>query len=155
MQGCIDQSNIAEALALLPIFLSGCQRLLVVAGRTYTERLWCIMEIFIFLEMGGKISNVDIKPIHGTAAELAQLFASFDVQEAKCFLLEDRSRLLAVIEAAYGSFDLFNEHVRSLMLEACPLPKSSVGPARLQRQQSSVGRVLNVARDMLGRRATL
>ena len=120
MQGCIDQSNITEALALLPIFLSGCQRLLVIAGRTYTERLWCIMEIFIFLEMGGAISNVDIKPIHGTTAELAQHFASFDVQEAKCFLLEDRLRLLAVIEAAYGSFDLFNEHVRSLMLEACP-----------------------------------
>ena len=125
-QGCIDQLNIAETLASLPIFVSGCRRLLVIAGHTYTERLWCIIEIFVFLEMGGKISNVGIKPIHETTAELAQQFASFDVQEAKCFLPEDRSRLLAVIEAAFGSFEMFNEHVSSLMLEAFPEHSSTV-----------------------------
>jgi len=38
---CIDQRNVQEALACLPIFLAGCDRLLVLAGPTYSSRLWC------------------------------------------------------------------------------------------------------------------
>ena len=50
-QACIDQSNIAASLPCLPIFLSGCKELLVVAGDTYTSRLWCVMELFTFLKV--------------------------------------------------------------------------------------------------------
>ena len=49
-QACIDQNNIAASLPCLPIFLSGCKELLVVAGATYTSRLWCVMELFTFLK---------------------------------------------------------------------------------------------------------
>lgn len=37
---CIDQSNIEDTLASLPVFLAGCQTLLVLAGETYLARLW-------------------------------------------------------------------------------------------------------------------
>jgi hypothetical protein len=37
---CIDQSKITEGLRALPIFLASCKRMLVVAGNTYTGRLW-------------------------------------------------------------------------------------------------------------------
>ena len=43
-----DQSNIQQSLACLPVFLAGCQMLLVVAGPTYCSRLWCVMELFAF-----------------------------------------------------------------------------------------------------------
>ena len=44
-QACIDQTAIADSLACLPVFLAGCKNLLVLAGPTYTERLWCVMEV--------------------------------------------------------------------------------------------------------------
>ena len=47
-KACLDQGNIQQALACLPVFLAGCQTLLVVAGPTYCSRLWCVMEIFTF-----------------------------------------------------------------------------------------------------------
>ena len=47
-KACIDQSNIEQSLACLPVFLAGCQTLLVVAGPTYCSRLWCVMELFTF-----------------------------------------------------------------------------------------------------------
>ena len=45
---CIDRNNIEQSLACLPVFLAGCQTLLVVAGPTYCSRLWCVMELFTF-----------------------------------------------------------------------------------------------------------
>ena len=47
-KACIDQSDIQQSLACLPVFLAGCQTLLVVAGPTYCSRLWCVMELFTF-----------------------------------------------------------------------------------------------------------
>ena len=47
-KACIDQNNIKQSLACLPVFLAGCQTLLVVAGPTYCSRLWCVMELFTF-----------------------------------------------------------------------------------------------------------
>ena len=47
-KACIDQNNIEQSLACLPVFLAGCQTLLVVAGPTYCSRLWCVMELFTF-----------------------------------------------------------------------------------------------------------
>ena len=40
-KACIKQDSIDEALACLPVFLAGCERMLVIAGKTYTTRLWC------------------------------------------------------------------------------------------------------------------
>ncbi len=42
-KACINQSsadNIKASLALLPIHLAGCKRLLVLIGPTYSTRLW-------------------------------------------------------------------------------------------------------------------
>ena len=47
-KACIDQNNIQQSLACLPVFLAGCQTLLVVAGPTYCSSLWCVMELFTF-----------------------------------------------------------------------------------------------------------
>ena len=36
---CIDQNNIEDSLACLPVFLAGCKKLLVLCGETYLQRL--------------------------------------------------------------------------------------------------------------------
>ena len=41
-KACIDQSSIDANLACLPVWLSGCSSLLVLAGPTYASRLWYV-----------------------------------------------------------------------------------------------------------------
>ena len=41
-------------------------------GPTYCDRLWCVMEIFTFLRMGGEISRVAITPIELFAVQASE-----------------------------------------------------------------------------------
>ena len=92
------------------------------AGPTYCSRLWCVMEIFTFMRMGGTRERIEVKMIthkdhtHPAAAkkELKKQFATFDAAKAECFLPKDKHRLLAVVEAGFGDFKEFNQHVRSI-----------------------------------------
>ena len=120
-KACIDQTNIDQSLACLPVFLSGCEILLIVAGPTYCSRLWCVMEIFTFLRMGGERERIELtlitNPGQNQAAakrELATQLGTFNASKAQCFKQEDRQRLLAVIEAGFGDFDEFNKGVREV-----------------------------------------
>ena len=51
-------------------------------------------------------------------ADLPTTLAKFDAERAQCFYDADRQKLLAVIEAAFGTFGLFNGHVRAIFAEA-------------------------------------
>ena len=123
-KGCIDQNDPVKKLKgidCVPIFLAGCQTLLIVAGPTYCSRLWCVMEIFTFLRMGGERERIELKlianPGQDQAAakrELATQLGTFNASKAQCFKQEDRQRLLAVIEAGFGDFDEFNKGVREV-----------------------------------------
>ena len=99
-KACIDQSNINSDLRCLPIFLSGCRSLVVLAGPTYSQRLWCVLEIFVFLRTGGTEERVVVHHLGGE--NVHKSLTQFDASKAKCFLHSDRHRLLAVIEAAFG-----------------------------------------------------
>jgi hypothetical protein len=43
----INQADIEESLRCLPVYLMGCKQVLVMCGDTYTDRLWCIWELYI------------------------------------------------------------------------------------------------------------
>jgi hypothetical protein len=134
-RACIDQSNIELNLACLPVHLAGCVQLLVLAGSTYCTRLWCLMELFTFVKMGGSAANVTVVPLVGGSsaeasghharvalsseatfkAEVAQLFSGFDANRAQCFVQSERQRLLGIIEAGFGSIHDFNATVRDIL----------------------------------------
>jgi len=57
----IDQSTIATSIELLPVYLAGCQSVVALAGETYLTRLWCVMELFVFVETGG--DRITVLPI--------------------------------------------------------------------------------------------
>lgn len=119
-KACIDQDNIDASLACLPIFLSGCKQLLVAAGPTYSTRLWCVVEIFTFLKMGGTQNELVFLPIGG--ADVRRQLASFDAAKAQCFLRRDREKLLSVIESGFGDLYDFNETVKSFFPKAKEMP---------------------------------
>ena len=115
--------NIDENLMCLPVFLAGCKKLYIVCGPTFLERLWCMLEIFVFIEMGGKTDDVQlffIPPEGVVEPEKLQTyfedkFATFDVAEASCYDPVQKDRLLAIVEAGFGGLDRFNAALTTTM----------------------------------------
>ena len=136
---CIDQKDIDANLMCLPVFLSGCKTILLMVGTTYLSRLWCILEIFVFFEMGADVDRVELKLIseksgalggggegnsanqndadfvHAERRALVNLFGSFNANQARCFDMVQRERLLAIVEAGFGGVDLFNQALRNIL----------------------------------------
>ena len=75
--------------------------------------LWCVMEIFVFVQMGGERERAVILPLTDDADLLGNL-VRFSAGEAQCFLPGDRHKLLATIEASFGTFHPFNKIVSSI-----------------------------------------
>ena len=118
---CIDQRGDIEAqLTSLPVFLAGCKSLLVLLGPTYTQRLWCVLEVFMFIRIkdvgasGGSSDQLVIKLL-GDMTDLAQSLSRFDAAKAQCRYDRDRQRLLAVIEASFGTAAPFNQLVLEVL----------------------------------------
>ena len=109
-QACIDQEDIAANLQALPVFLGGCQELVVLVGGSYGTRLWCLMELFCFLRMGGKQMRV-----YELGDGLKETLMNASATKAQCFLNKDRQRLLAAIEAGYGDCVAFDRSLRGLV----------------------------------------
>ena len=72
--------------------------------------------MFTFLRMGGSRDDVAVRLLDTNDAQM-RLLAKFDAGKAKCFLPQDRERLLAVIEAGFGSFVPFNRIVRGIFAD--------------------------------------
>ena len=104
---------------------------MIMLGKTYLTRLWCIVEIFVFVHMGGKPSNIVILPVAEDGEqdrdELAALsdttlLQGFDARTCDCFVQEEREKILTIIATAFGGFDAFNAEVRSLLQRARAAP---------------------------------
>jgi len=109
----------------------------VICGKTYTERLWCVMELFTFLTMGATLDRVVVLPIaeadeplpgpqeapatRDAEEELRSValsrFRGFDVHTAECYHTHEKHHLIAVIEASYGDYAQFNAFIGNLFSE--------------------------------------
>jgi len=138
---CINQNSIEADLRSLPVFLSGCSRLVMLCGTTYLSRLWCVVEVFAYVHVGGKVREIDFMPVlrHNREEEdldeLRAAFELFDAQECSCSLWQDKEKLLGIIHAAFGSMEHFNKAVRAIMSTA----RLQCGPAYRSQSSSSSG----------------
>lgn len=113
----INQNDIADSLACLPVFLAGCDKLVILCGNTYLERLWCLVEIYVFLQMGRELDDIEVVLLAGkfslacdasrrtslsTKSEirLEEQIHNFDPHAARCHTDYDTDRLQAVVGAA-------------------------------------------------------
>ena len=62
-KACLNQEDIAGSLSHLPVHMAGCKALVIVAGPTYTSRLWTLLELFVWLSMGKEQKKIEIFPI--------------------------------------------------------------------------------------------
>jgi len=69
---CIDQSAIADNLACLPVFMAGCQTLLALAGPTWLTRLWCVVEVHVWIWCNSGNSEGTIEMIDITQSQETQ-----------------------------------------------------------------------------------
>jgi hypothetical protein len=113
-KACIDQKNIKGSLTGLPMYVAWSKTLLLLASSSYVKRLWCMMELFTWVQMGCPIDRITIADIDG-GASLDQDLLGFRVKNAKCYVRFDKHRLLAVIENAFCDHESFEGMVREVM----------------------------------------
>ena len=87
-------------------------------------RLWCVMEVFIFMRIknvgstaeSAKLASQLIKiKLLDSNADLTRSLSRFDAARAECRYDRDRQKLLAVIEASFGTVAPFNQLVVSVL----------------------------------------
>ena len=113
---CLDQRQIEQQVALLPVYVCGCKEFLALIGPTYTSRLWCVMECFAFLAIKG-IDSANARPLTrccyagggGTTLE------DFRVLKAQCSNVHQRQLLMGIIERSYPDLSEFNEAIKRLL----------------------------------------
>lgn len=66
--------------------------------------------------MGGTADRIELEMI-ADRGKMTEQIRSFDAAKAQCFKQEDRQKLLAVIEAGFGDFDVFNKAARQIFAE--------------------------------------
>ena len=69
-----------------------------------------------FKRMGGTADRIELEMI-ADRGKMTEQIRSFDAAKAQCFKQEDRQKLLAVIEAGFGDFDVFNKAARQIFAE--------------------------------------
>merc|ERR1712048_1378747 len=113
-----------QDLRCLPIFLYGCKELVILCGTTYLARLWCIVEIFTFVHMGGKMDRIRLLPLirsgheHEDEAAIRGALDHFDAEQCECIDADDKNRMLTIIYAAFGDMIGFNNAVRDIIEQA-------------------------------------
>lgn len=108
----------------LPIFLSGCTEFVVLCGKTYLRRLWCIIELFTFVHMGLDVERIKFHLLRGERdaeedrSSLLSSLQDFDVRRCKCFDSSDKESMHNAIYAVFGNMDNFNNVVLQVLQTA-------------------------------------
>jgi hypothetical protein len=118
---CIDQLNIDASLMCLPVHLAACKKLLILAGGTYVTRMWCLLEIFVFLAAVNDMSRLECVALaysEEAAMRVEKTFREFSITNCQCHGSDTRDRLLTIIEAGCGTLDEFDKIMRDLSIFA-------------------------------------
>jgi hypothetical protein len=118
---CINQLDIASDLECLPVFLAGCNNMLVLSGETYTSRLWCIVELFVYVNMqtggSGAQAGVQVIPLGADLTrkkDIWNTWSRFNCLTCNCFRQEDKDHIMKIIQEFPGGVECFNSAVVKL-----------------------------------------
>ena len=75
------------------------------------------MEVFTFLVLGSDAARLKLIRILDDAGDVGDALDGFAASRARCFLAEDRERLLGVIESGFGNLDAFDLAVRGMLAQ--------------------------------------
>jgi hypothetical protein len=118
---CFDQENMDSALARLPVYLAGCAKLVVLCGNTYLSRLWCLVEMLVFMHLGKSIHKLEVKFLSDSVSKRHSIervktsVENFDVMKAKCLFDDDARRLWRVMDSV--GHDQISQLVQGILAE--------------------------------------
>ena len=93
--------------------------MLILAGRTYSDRLWCVWEIFTLLSFTSTdqaIKRLKLFSLQAEDGNVMEKLKYFHVDNAHCYDPNEELKLRRVIGA--NGVDKFNNRVRELGKEA-------------------------------------
>ena len=99
---CIDQANIADGLKVLPINVMACNKMLILCGPTYADRLWCVWELctlFSFMRQDLAMERVVLVPMNSPDCNVMENLSNFSIANAHCYDPNEENRLRKVISA--------------------------------------------------------
>tara|TARA_B100000768_G_C11224823_1_gene352250 strand:- start:42 stop:1037 length:996 start_codon:yes stop_codon:yes gene_type:complete len=142
---CLNQGDIDNSVRMLPLYLCACRKMLILLGPSYMNRMWCMLELFVFtscLSCGlfGK-TDVQVERIALDDAQLAELANDFSIRNCRCYRDGDKQTILGVVETGAGDGILgFNSAVRMLINsedgpEVVPTSKTKGSKASLSAAQ--------------------
>ena len=92
-----------ELLAHTPCYLALSASLLVLAGPSLTDQLWCVAQLFAWRAMGGTLERVAVVPLGGAARAYDETVAAFDAFHVMYAASDERMvrrRIVRMIELA-------------------------------------------------------
>ena len=114
---CVNQQDeqIVDSIACLPIYIASCNSFVILYGQSYFHRLWCVMELFSYVFMGGNVASIQIVVRSGDERQMLQDITDFDVHKCSCLDPQDKDMFLGIIETSFFGLDGFNIAVRDIL----------------------------------------
>ena len=138
---CLDQNNLGVGLKVLCVNLMACDKLLILFGETFTQRLWCMWEIFTlmaFMPTGVALKKIEVLPL-GTdrsGTMLLEEVRHFDYRVARCYDPNEEAKIKAVIECLGGND--FNHRMHALAEEWLTIYMAASEPTSSSSGEKSV-----------------
>merc|ERR1712227_489583 len=101
----------------------------MVCTPAFPTRLWCVMELFIFMQLGGAPEKVVmILPDGITKQDVLDQWDDFDVDNTQCSRKQDKIDLAKIMTSALCTRQNFNETMRNYVHQIARAPMKSTGP---------------------------
>eukprot|EP00935_MAST-01C_sp_MAST-1C-sp1_P002841 g2841.t1 len=115
----IDQSSLDDwAMVCLPANIMSCNKVMVLCGDTYIDRLWCIWELYTLFALADNendsFARLVVVDITTGGAHITTRLQDFDVKNAHCYSPNCEYKIRQAIEAGPGGAKAFNQIMRKL-----------------------------------------
>lgn len=97
---CIDQEAVVDGIALLPIHVAACDKILIFHSASYLKRLWCVWELFTLFTFRNKelaIERVAVVDISGGVPYKVIGADGFDIDDAHAFDPNEEFKLRCIM----------------------------------------------------------
>lgn len=112
---CVSIRTITDGISLLPIHIGACNRMLILMGKTYMGRLWCIWELFMlftFCNTDLALERILIICIEDDF-DPVEAIRSFDINSAHCYDPNEEFRLRYLM-LEVGGADALKNSIRAM-----------------------------------------
>ena len=112
---CIDQRDTSRGVAVLPINVGACKKMLIILSSTYFRRLWCVWELFTLFTFCNKemaMERIEILPLESVDNETTSSpeVSCFDPSQEFRQSLHNVGEVDNSILNQLKSFDIDNAH---------------------------------------------